>query len=191
MKKEKVFRISLVLLFVVTSLSFVAAKQGEGKEPPHCVVQIEPVKPGEKTSEMSEPVCFDNFSDAVYFATDGLVRLSSSVTPSQVTEETLNPAGARRSTVIGQDYNYQNFGGTTITWTTSNPDGCSQGATFWASSMPSGWNNKVSSARSYQGCSTYWHYDYPSFGGSKIDCGWSCATMGAMDNQTESESWAP
>jgi hypothetical protein len=85
--KEKVYRIGLVMLSGLTSLFVAAAKQGEIKEPPHCVVKIEPLKPGEKSSEMSEPVCFDSFSGAIYFATDGKVSLDASVTADKVTDE--------------------------------------------------------------------------------------------------------
>jgi len=31
----------------------------------HCIAQIEPLKPGEKASEMWEPTCFDSFEEAL------------------------------------------------------------------------------------------------------------------------------
>jgi len=155
----------------------------------HCVVQIEPLQPGQTASKVSEPVCFDNFSDAIFAATGGAVRLPSSIEPSEVTEDMLAPPGPRSGTVIGQDYSGANFSGSTLTWTTSNPNGCFDGTIYMQPSMPSGWANVVSSARSYQGCAHYYHYDYPNYGGSVLDCGYSCSTMGAMDNQTESEKW--
>ncbi len=155
----------------------------------HCVVQIEPLQPGQTASKVSEPVCFDNFSDAIFAATGGAVRLPPSIEPSEVTEDMLVPPGPRSSTVIGQDYSGPNFSGSTLTWITSNPNGCFDGTIYMQPSMPSGWANVVSSARSYQGCTHYYHYDYPNYGGSVLDCGYSCSTMGAMDNQTESEKW--
>ncbi len=155
----------------------------------HCVVQIEPLQPGQTASKASEPVCFDNFSDAIFAATGGTVRLPLSIEPGKVTEDMLVPPGPLSSTVVGIDYSESNFSGSTLTWTTSNPNGCFDGSVYVAPSMPSGWANVVSSARSYQGCAHYYHYDYPNYGDPVIDCGYSCSTMGSMDNQTESERW--
>jgi hypothetical protein len=155
----------------------------------HCVVQIEPFQPGQTASKVSEPACFDNFSDAIFAATGGAVRLPLSIEPGEVTEDMLVPPEPRSSTVIGIDYSESGFSGSTLTWTTSNPDGCSDGTIYMQPSMPSVWAKEVSSARSYQGCARYYHYDYANYGGSALDCGYSCSTMGAMDNQTESEKW--
>jgi hypothetical protein len=155
----------------------------------HCVVQIEPLQPGQTASKVSELTCFDNFSDAIFAATGGAVRLPPSIEPGEVTEDMLEPPGPRSSTVIGIDYSGSSFSGSTLTWTTSDPNGCSDGTIYMQPSMPSGWANVVSSARSYQGCARYYHYDYTNYGGSALDCGYSCSTMGAMDNQTESEKW--
>jgi len=155
----------------------------------HCVVQIEPLQPGQTASKVSEPTCFDNFSDAIFAATGGAVRLPPSIEPGEVTEDMLEPAGPRSSTVIGIDYSGTSFSGSTLTWTTSNPNGCSDGTIYMQPSMPSGWANVVSSARSYQGCARYYHYEDTYYGGSVLDCGYSCSSMGAMDNQTESEKW--
>ncbi len=151
----------------------------------HCVVQIEPLQPGQTESETSEPVCFGTFSKALSFATGGAIRLPVSTQPSEVTEEMLAPA--QSNTVIGIDYSGSNFSDSTLVSITSNPNGCSDGSIYVLSSMPSGWANVISSARSYQGCARFYHYT--NYGGSVINCGYSCATMGAMDNQTESEKW--
>ncbi|KAA3647671.1 MAG: hypothetical protein DWQ07_01425 [Chloroflexi bacterium] len=180
----------LLILFIALAVAMSAATTANGSKAEHCVVQIEPVQPGEKYSEMSKPVCFETFAEAAYFASGGVVRLAADFEAAEATEHILNPPGIRRSTVIGVDYDLSGFGGNTISWTTSNPNGCSGGSTYAASSMPSGWANKVSSARSYQGCGTYNHYDLTNYGGSVHDCGYSCSSMGAMDNQTESERWS-
>jgi hypothetical protein len=130
----------------------------------HCVVQIEPLTPGKVASAMSEASCFDSFSDA-----QAIVPLS-------------------HTTVISIDYRDSNFSGSTLTWVVdSSYGGCTTGYSYAAPSMPSGWNDVVSSARTYAGCSYNRHYEHTNYGGSKIDC--YCATMGAMNDKTSSEKW--
>ncbi|MBC7228500.1 MAG: hypothetical protein H5T61_14915 [Thermoflexales bacterium] len=162
---------------------------GSGADQPdqHCVIQIEPLQPGQTESKTSEPVCFDTFSKALFFATEGAIQLPVPAEPGEVTEEMLTPA--QSNTVIGIDYSGSNFSGSTLISVTSNPNGCFDGSIYVLSSMPSGWANTISSAKSYQGCARFYHYDYPNYEGAVINCGYSCATMGAMDNQTESEKW--
>jgi len=164
-----------------------SAVSGAGESEKHCVVQIEPLQPGQTESETSEPVCFRTFSEALSFATGGAVRLPASMEPSQVTEEMLT--STQSTTVISIDFSGPNFSGTTLTSVTSNPNGCFDGSIYLMPSLPSGWRNVISSAKSYQGCARFYHYDYTDYGGAVINCGYSCATMGAMDNQTESEKW--
>ncbi len=51
----------------------------------HCVILIEPLQPGQQASATSDPVCFAGFSDAIYAATGGIVRLAPTVRPAEVT----------------------------------------------------------------------------------------------------------
>ena len=73
-------------------------------------------------------------------------------------------------------------------WTVSNTAGCNGGAQFSAASMPSGWNDRVSSSQSAHGCAHNRHFHDTNFGGVGINC--TCATMGTMNNQTSSETWS-
>lgn len=153
----------------------------------HCVVWIEPLQPGAQKSVQSEPECYDTFAGALEAATGGSVGSDSTIQPNQVSESLL--ATSQGSVVIGIDYANANFGGSSITWTTEHMAGCSDGSSYSASGMPSGWNDVVSSAKSFTGCNHYYHYEHTNFGGAVLDCGGSCATMGTMDNQTSSERW--
>ena len=57
------------------------------------------------------------------------------------------------STLISTDYNGANMSGTLdLTWTVSNTNGCNGGFQYSAASMPSGWNDRVSSSQSAHGC---------------------------------------
>ena len=135
----------------------------------HCIVSISPVQPGERYSVVSELQCYSTFSEA-QDAANGVGTMSS-------------------RTVIGIDYKHANYGGLSLTWTAPNSVGCNTGFSYAAASMPSGWNDRVSSAKTYGGCSTNTHYQHPSLGGSQHVC--QCATMGVMNDQTSSERWAP
>ncbi len=151
----------------------------------HCVVQIEPLQPGQQASEMLEPVCFDSFSEAIDAATQGAVRLPPTTKPNEFTAEMLAPAS---TTVIGIDYSSSNYSGTSLVWTASNTVGCTTGLTYAAPTMPSGWNDVVSSARTYGGCNRSPHYEHTYYSGAVLTC--PCATMGVMDNATSSEKWS-
>lgn len=155
----------------------------------HCVIEIEPLRPGEIASDIRLVGCFADFSEAIAAATGGEVQLPPDVGPDEVTAEMLAPAQSQ--IVIGIDYLYSNFQGNSVVWETAHTPGCSDGTTFETPSMPPGWNDQVSSARSYAGCNHYYHYEHTYWMGSVRDCGGSCATMGVMDNATSSERWTP
>lgn len=72
---------------------------GAGEPAQHCVVHIEPLQLGQTESRVSEPVCFDTFSEALFFATGGAVRLPNSAEPGEVTEKMLAPS--QSNTVTG------------------------------------------------------------------------------------------
>jgi hypothetical protein len=55
--------------------------------------------------------------------------------------------------------------------------------------MPSGWDNRVSSARGFSNCNYYYHYQNTAYGGTSIACHTECASMGTLDNDTSSERW--
>ncbi|MGH2538208.1 MAG: hypothetical protein ACRDHL_12495 [Candidatus Promineifilaceae bacterium] len=156
----------------------------------HCVVRIEPLQPGSGKLEsvMSDLACFDSFAAAIEAATGGMVHVAAGLSPAEIDAKTL--AAARGTVVIGIDSAGANFGGSSLTWTASHAAGCSDGSFFAAPSMPAGWNDAVSSARSFSGCSTHSHYEHASYGGAILDCGPSCTAMGALDNETSSELWA-
>lgn len=155
----------------------------------HCVIEIKPLRPGERFSEIRPIGCFDSFAEAISAATGGALHLppdwdAANGLPDQ-------PAPSQNRIVIGIDYDGPNFTGSTLVWETDHTPGCSDGTSFIAPSMPTGWNDRVSSARSYSGCNHYYHYEHVNFGGSVLDCGGGCASMGVMDNQTSSEKWTP
>jgi hypothetical protein len=174
----------MLLAIAITGVVTAAAPAAAGG---NCVVRIDPLQRGQQSSHVSQPQCFATFAEAIAAATGGAVHLSPSVKPSQLTQAMLGVT-PYTTTVIGVDYVDSNYGGNSLTWT-STSGGCTSTQSFQASSMPSGWNDVVSSALSYQNCNTYWHFQDSGFGGAQLDCGPSCATMGVMNDQTSSEKW--
>ncbi|MGH2448816.1 MAG: hypothetical protein ACRDFS_09490, partial [Chloroflexota bacterium] len=130
--------------------------------------------------------CFQTFPEAIHAATGGAVSLPPNTAPAQLTQAMLDVPST--STVIGEDYMDSGFGGQNLTWyESSDINGCTDGSYYTAASMPSGWNDDVSSARSFGGCATYNHFENVNFGGSRLTCTYS--SMGAMNDQTSSEKW--
>jgi hypothetical protein len=154
-----------------------AAPGGASVAPRHCVVWISPVDPQTGHSHLSALRCFARFGTAQRVAREaapaGFRSAGSEVVPDV-------------STRISIDYDSSGFTGSTLTWTVANSFGC-VGGSYQAGSMPSGWNDRVSSAHSYGGCSVNAHYHDANFLGSGINC--TCSTMGTMSNQTSSETW--
>lgn len=89
--------------------------------------------------------------------------------------------------VIGINYSSPNYQGSSLVWVVNNTVGCNTGYSYVSPTMPSGWNDVVSSARTYGGCNNNPHYEHTYYSGAVLNC--TCATMGVMDNATSSEKW--
>lgn len=171
-------RVRTIMLAVAAASLLVGASAAgatAGPKATHCVVWIAPVDRSGQ-SQVSGLHCFDTQSAANRFAVGPA--------PSRFRAET--GATAATSTRISIDYDSSGFTGTTLTWSVDNSSGCN-GFTYSAASMPSGWNDRVSSSHSYGGCANNEHYHDTNFSGAGIDC--TCSTMGTMSNQTSSERW--
>jgi hypothetical protein len=162
---------------------------------PHCVSEAAPIRSDldQKQAVAKHIGCFKTFAEAIFVATDGTVHLDSSVTPETLTQDMLQPSATSSSVVIGVDYGAIEFntGHGTHTWTGAQGP-CSPTLGYGASSMPSGWNDAVSSARSYSDCNKYKHFEHTWSQGTSITCsqGDACRLMGYMDNKTSSETWS-
>lgn len=175
----KVRRVALVVA-AVTVFGLVGAAPGGAATAAarHCVVWIAPVSAQAGHSRVSPLRCFARFAQAQRVARgpapSGFGSVSDGVTPDV-------------STTISIDHDGSSYSGSTLTWTVANSFGCN-GGSYQAASMPSGWNDRVSSSHSYAGCAQNNHYHDANYLGSLIVC--TCATMGTMNNQTSSETWA-
>jgi hypothetical protein len=92
-------------------------------------------------------------------------------------------------TVISIDYADANYGGLSFTWTASITT-CTYFPEFANPTMPSGWNDTVSSYADYANCNNNPHYENVNYGGSVANCGPNCSYIGAaMNDRTSSEKW--
>lgn len=187
--KLSIFLISCLFL---TLLLTAANYDDENVKPNHCYSLLSPVNDNsDETSNIIETACFDTFAQAIYTATEGRVTLDPSIRPEDITDELLksleDPGIPGAQVVIGIDWDYTNYGGSSYIWVVSQ-SGCSPSIHYQVSSMPAGWNDRVSSAKAYSNCSFY-HYHDTNFGGSYVACDPNCSTMGSLDNATSSEKW--
>jgi hypothetical protein len=144
----------------------------------HCVVWIAPAG-GRAPSKLSKMRCYGRMAHALRVARGpaprGFAHPATGVIP-------------LASTLISTDYDGANMTGTSLTWTVPNTSGCNGGFQYSAASMPSGWNDRVSSSQSAHGCAHNRHFHDTNFSGAGVNC--TCATMGTMNNQTSSETWS-
>src|SRR5579872_2853941 len=133
------------------------------------------------------PACYATFAAAIRAATRGRVNLpphtaAGSVTPDQLDQA---PPAARANYVISIDYKQPNFTGRSLTWY-----GTSKCGSFYAKSMPSGWNDAVQSVQTYSGCAStlYWNNNFgqPEY---PIHVNASPRNLGSFDRQTSSQKW--
>jgi hypothetical protein len=92
--------------------------------------------------------------------------------------------------LIGTDYTDPNYAGSSMRWTA--PTGCyyNGGRTsYGATSMPAGWDDVVSSTRTYSGCRATILYDQANYGGLSMVTGCNSPTLSFMDNRASSREW--
>jgi len=187
MKHRLLLLISLIGLLTIGSTAAASAAPASHhkatSQAQYCVAMAEP------TGSTATPVatCYSTFAASIFAATGGRVRLPASAKPGSVTPGQLNAGAAVPATtyVLSIDWAYTDFTGPSLTWEQSSKCG-----SFQASSMPSGWNDVVSSVETFSGCANTL-YQNINFGGNTFSIGRnnSAATLGSLNNETSSEKW--
>jgi hypothetical protein len=144
---------------------------------------------GQTASAVRGYSCYATFSQAIAAATGGRVHLSSTTRPQDVTQQMLNASLAPATTnVFAIEYVDANWQGASLTYTTT-AGGCSSTTTYGVTSMPSGWNDVISSERDYDNCNDGVHWENSNYTGASVNC-YSCSYLGAaMNDQTSSIYW--
>lgn len=162
----------------------------------HCIIEATAVSIDQIDIRPASrvPQCFRTFSQAIEFATSGRVRLPIDITPENVDEDVLNSGnptlanGEDATVAVGIGYEHTGFNGASVTFTTD--AGCTNNRVNVANEMPSGWNDRISSARAFSGCNHSYHYEHTFLNGAVVDCGTSCANIGpALNDRTSSIRW--
>ena len=164
---------------------------------PHCIMHLESVPVDSKDqSRIISSSCYSTFADAISAATGGIVELDPNVLPEHLTQEMLEEQGmgsdGMSSVVIGIDYDDVGRSSLFGTWTYYGGAPCTASSGYIRDVMPDGWNDRVSSARSYSSCYRFYHFEHTLRQGTSITCdmGQMCDTMGYMHDRTSSLRWS-
>jgi hypothetical protein len=192
--------ISVLAALAVTGLSTPAVAAGpapttEGGD--HCVARL-------IGSGTPVPVCFATFAEALEYASGG--RLTDG--PKNAADAARNPNFVARvnasndepgrakavaaSVVISIEYTPSGWATPSdLIWVgTKNCTTSTNNTDYEVTSMPAGWDNVISSYRTFANC---WvkHYENTGFGGASVGYHGSRGYIGAaMDNRTSSERWS-
>ncbi|HEY0870571.1 MAG TPA: peptidase inhibitor family I36 protein [Acidothermaceae bacterium] len=109
--------------------------------------------------------CFSTFAAAISAATDAV--------------------GPLTSVILSIDYTGTNESGSSLTWRQAS--GC---GSYSASSMPTGWNDAISSVSNFNGCGTTL-YQNTSFSGSAVSVAVdaTATTLGGFNREASSQKW--
>lgn len=141
--------------------------------------------------------CFDTFSEAIYSATGGALKLPADATPASIAQLSASERALAGTYLIAIEYvapRWDAFWGSR-NFTSSVT--CDQGYTLSQSNLtPIGWHDRISSAYTLPGCAHAYHYDNANFGGGVIDCHPAVNghdpcyyNLGALDDRTSSIRW--
>ncbi len=187
MKHRLVLTISLAGLVLASGAAAASATpahaQRAASQPQNCVAEAAPA------GSMVTPTatCYSSFAASIAAATGGRIRLPASTKPGSITRAEISAWNAVPATVfvLSIDWKDANYSGASLTWTQSTDCG-----RFQAASMPSGWNDVVSSVVTSADCANSLFQNI-NFGGSRLDISrnTSRATLGSFNDLTSSEKW--
>ena len=160
---------------VMVALAVGVPTQGAIADPadaakPHCVVEIFPVD--QESAPDASPVCFATEEEVAAF-------LAGSHGPGS--------RAAAASIAVGTVY--KDAGGTGGSLTFWGSSACS-GVTFGFPTVPSGWDNSISSMRAATGCWGSLHAA-ANYGGSKLNCTPYGSSIGSLNDSVGSLVFRP
>ena len=160
----------------------IAREQARGS---HCVVALSPGSAA-KRSVVKDYRCFSSLSEAVTFATGGKVRLGARSSFSSADTALLGSSSTASAPVLGIEYNWTGFGGTSLTLTGSGGSGCYGGTEYSFGNLGTyGWNDRIESARTYSNCVGV-HYKNSGLWGTSTSVFGSKSDFGSLNNEISS-----
>lgn len=144
---------------------------------------------------LTKPECFTTKAAALAVATGdstltGMDDAIIDTIKNDLATKGVSPFIASTEYILAEDYWDTHYNGNSYIWYSSSP--CSPYYYMYITSMPSTWNDEVSSARSYVSgnCSEFTHYEHANGGGKTINCGFSvggCYDMWLPDGSSMSD----
>jgi hypothetical protein len=192
-------------VLVISSLAVPAATAGDSglatvpaapvDVNPTCAVGADPIEAGPlapAVAELPEPVidCFPTFAAAMEFVTGGALVAETPAQLDRLAAESPDAMATASWIVLGYEYKSTGYSGGSLVLYGTSGSGCGSSTTYGFPTMPSGWNNVISSARAFNGCWST-HYDGTSYSGTRRTCTPSCSTLGTMNNRTSSIVFRP
>jgi len=160
----------------------IAREQARGS---HCVVALSPGSAA-KRSVVKDYRCFSSLSEAVTFATGGKVRLGARSSFSSADTALLGSSSTASAPVLGIEYNWTGFGGTSLTLTGIGGSGCYGGTEYSFANLGTyGWNDRIESARTYSNCVGV-HYKNSGLWGTSTSVFGSKSDFGSLNNEISS-----
>ncbi|MET9019515.1 hypothetical protein ABZV93_06005 [Actinopolymorpha sp. NPDC004070] len=198
MRRRRYTWLAFLATLVLVSWQAQAAQAATGvpDRSRHCAVGMPamPATQSETGAHLTKPSrisCFGSFAESVSYATAGRVRLapdarSVSTRQLQAAGVVSTPAALASQPLVGIEYEDSNYGGDSLVLYGSSGSGCYSGTWYGFPSMSSlGFDNRISSARTYSNCLGR-HHDGTSYTGSYRYCDGSCSTFGTMNDRTSS-----
>jgi hypothetical protein len=182
--------LALTLAGGAATATTAAASVGTPASGPYCAAQATPA--GHQDQAPALVTCYASFAASIRAATLGRVRLPASARPGTITLAEINAAGSPAATaattyVLAIDFQNSNYGGVSLAWYQSAKCG-----SYYASSMPSGWNDVVSSVIAYNGCATTL-FKNASFAATSypVAKNGSASSLGSFNDAASSQTWCP
>jgi hypothetical protein len=132
------------------------------KKPTVCYVFVEPLRPGQLSSQILETRCgqFTNDSRPEY------------------TSDTRY--------LIASFYDNKDFGGLLVQYIGS--EVCSSTTSYGFGQLPTSLDNRFSSGSGYSGCNYVYVYDLVNYGGDSVSCFANCGSFGSLNDRVSSWS---
>jgi len=143
--------------------------------------------PASATSELaSSQACWLNADTGAFSCFDSYEAFASAsgVIVGESVSSPMPPATASSSYLLATFYADSWWSGATVYITTSHASLCS-GYHYYGSSMPSGWNDRVSSFTAYGTCKVKLYHD-SGYGGSTFGPYGSAGSLGSMNDEASS-----
>ena len=140
--------LSLSTMAVASVMATSTAAVAAPPAPRHCVAAL----------PAAQATCFDSFRAAITYATGGTIIDAPDATvaatdPAFATRVETSPAATTAvSVVLGIEYADANYGGATLTLTGLGGCDTSSDVDWQVPTMPPGWNDRISSFRSFNRC---------------------------------------